>query len=216
MVHCLSAPSHYINQCCLLINEVPWHSPESNFITGDQVDILHNECENRSFTITAISHRGNELATRGFTSHWWQLNGILFAVLANLGLDTYLTSALPCWCRHLPTNRNIPIWPVRIKGHELIHLSLYIILIMYPVIRTRHLPGFGITLLVQPFTNQPKHSDMACPNQGPGIDTYFTVYHINSVSCHSDGNEWSTFDDVNPSTTMTKLNKFELHMTSHI
>ena len=29
---CLTAPSHYLNQCWLLINGVLWHSPMTNFI----------------------------------------------------------------------------------------------------------------------------------------------------------------------------------------
>ena len=31
MACCLMAPSHYLNQCWLLISEVLWHWPESNF-----------------------------------------------------------------------------------------------------------------------------------------------------------------------------------------
>ena len=32
MACCLTAPSHYLNQCWLIISEVLWHSPEGNFI----------------------------------------------------------------------------------------------------------------------------------------------------------------------------------------
>ena len=31
MAFCLAAPIHYLNQCLLLINEVLWHSPQTNF-----------------------------------------------------------------------------------------------------------------------------------------------------------------------------------------
>ena len=31
MACCLTAPSHYLNQCWLMISEVLWHSPDSNF-----------------------------------------------------------------------------------------------------------------------------------------------------------------------------------------
>ena len=34
----LTAPSHHLNQCCLIISEVLWHSPEVNF-TGNAQDI---------------------------------------------------------------------------------------------------------------------------------------------------------------------------------
>ena len=30
MACCLTAPSHYLNQCWLIINEIPWRSPEGN------------------------------------------------------------------------------------------------------------------------------------------------------------------------------------------
>ena len=38
MACCLMAPSHYLNQCWLIIKGVLWHSPESNF-TGNAQDI---------------------------------------------------------------------------------------------------------------------------------------------------------------------------------
>ena len=38
MACCLTAPSHYLNQCWLIIKGVLWHSPESNF-TGNAQDI---------------------------------------------------------------------------------------------------------------------------------------------------------------------------------
>ena len=31
MACCLTAPSHYLNQCWLMISEVLWHSPDTNF-----------------------------------------------------------------------------------------------------------------------------------------------------------------------------------------
>ena len=45
MACCLTAPSHYLNQCWLMITEVLWHSPDSNF-TENAWDIYHwNEFE---------------------------------------------------------------------------------------------------------------------------------------------------------------------------
>ena len=40
MACCLTAPSHYLNQCWLIISEVLWHSPEGNF-TGNAPDIYN-------------------------------------------------------------------------------------------------------------------------------------------------------------------------------
>ena len=36
MACCLTAPSHYLNQCRLIICEVSWHSPEGNFTGSAQ------------------------------------------------------------------------------------------------------------------------------------------------------------------------------------
>ena len=40
MACCLTAPSHYLNQCWLIISEVLWHLPENNF-TGNVQDTYH-------------------------------------------------------------------------------------------------------------------------------------------------------------------------------
>ena len=54
----LKAPNHYLNQCWILISEVLWHSPSSNFLTASaQATVLHNEFENYTFEITAPSPR---------------------------------------------------------------------------------------------------------------------------------------------------------------
>ena len=37
---CLTAPSHYMNQCWIPMSEVLWHSHESNFIASVQATIL--------------------------------------------------------------------------------------------------------------------------------------------------------------------------------
>ena len=42
----LKAPSHYLDQCWLLISEVPWHSPKSNF----WAIVLFKEFKNYTFT----------------------------------------------------------------------------------------------------------------------------------------------------------------------
>ena len=55
---CLTAPSHQLNQCWLLIRQVQWHSLGSNFTVSAQTSILYNEFENYSFAIIATSRRG--------------------------------------------------------------------------------------------------------------------------------------------------------------
>ena len=46
MACCLTAPSHYLNQCWLHMNEVLWYSHESNFTANAQATILYLEFEN--------------------------------------------------------------------------------------------------------------------------------------------------------------------------
>ena len=55
---CLMAPSHYLNQCWLMISEVLWHSPDSNF-KENTWDICHwNEIEIYQFETVVKSPRG--------------------------------------------------------------------------------------------------------------------------------------------------------------
>ena len=41
MACCLISPSHYLNQCWLLTNEIRWHSPENTFTMSAQTTILY-------------------------------------------------------------------------------------------------------------------------------------------------------------------------------
>ena len=45
MACCLTAPSHYLNRCWLMISEVLWHSPNSNFTENTQDIYRWNEFE---------------------------------------------------------------------------------------------------------------------------------------------------------------------------
>ena len=57
MACCRTAPSHYLNQCWLLILEVLWHLPRSIFAACAEASILYNEFKNYTCTyrITATS-----------------------------------------------------------------------------------------------------------------------------------------------------------------
>ena len=58
MACCLAAPSHYLNKCWLLINEVLCHSPKSNYTASSHAtNILYNECGTHNFKMTATSLR---------------------------------------------------------------------------------------------------------------------------------------------------------------
>ena len=54
MACCLMAPSHYLNQCWLLIIDVLWHSSESKFTARAQATILHNELQ--SYVLKLLSY----------------------------------------------------------------------------------------------------------------------------------------------------------------
>ena len=57
MACCLMAPSHYLNQCWLIISEVLWYSPEGNFTWNAQDIYPWCEFENNWFKITSTSPR---------------------------------------------------------------------------------------------------------------------------------------------------------------
>ena len=73
MACCLTAPSHYPNQCWLFIIEVLWNSSESNFIVVTQTTIMYNKFENYAFEIIATSPWGQ-----------WVNSQVLWGLLSNL------------------------------------------------------------------------------------------------------------------------------------
>ena len=58
MACCLTAPSHYLNQCRLIISKVQWHPSESNFTRDTSVISHWNYLENYLFKILFKSSRG--------------------------------------------------------------------------------------------------------------------------------------------------------------
>ena len=58
MTWCCQAPSHYLNQCWLIIYGVLWYSPYSNFTGSTWYISSWYEFENYNFQITATSPRG--------------------------------------------------------------------------------------------------------------------------------------------------------------
>ena len=86
MACCLTAPSHYLNLCWLIISDILWHSSKGSF---------HKKCsryefENDQFKITATSLKGNELMLWldlqmgkilsyqvEYLGHWWLIISIL-------------------------------------------------------------------------------------------------------------------------------------------
>ena len=58
MVCCLTAPSHYQNQCWFLISEILWRSPGSDFKASGQAAIRYYGFKNCTFKTTLASSRG--------------------------------------------------------------------------------------------------------------------------------------------------------------
>ena len=46
MACCLTAPSHYLNQCWLIISEIQWQSPKNNFTRDASAITYWNQLEN--------------------------------------------------------------------------------------------------------------------------------------------------------------------------
>ena len=73
MAWCLTAPSHYLNQCWL-IREALWHSPEINFTASAPATILYNEFKNYTLRITATFPRDQWSMSLIWHQITWDLN----------------------------------------------------------------------------------------------------------------------------------------------
>ena len=87
MACCLTAPSHYLNQCWLIVNKVQWHSSERNFTKVTSATNLWISLKTYLCKISFKSPRGqwvksyhcNSLAsdfqtTHGFRDSRWRLD----------------------------------------------------------------------------------------------------------------------------------------------
>ena len=70
---CPIAPSHYPNQCWLIISRVLRPSSQSNSTVSAQLILLHNAFKNCIFQITATSPRGQWVNLRMslISNHWF-------------------------------------------------------------------------------------------------------------------------------------------------
>ena len=69
MAWCLAAPSHYLNQCWLMISEVLWHSPDSNFTENTQDICRWNGFEVYLFETVVKSARGQWVKSLRSVTH---------------------------------------------------------------------------------------------------------------------------------------------------
>ena len=61
MAWCLTAPSHYLNQCWLIVSKVQWHSSEGNFTKDTSATNCWISLKYSLFKISFKSPRANEL-----------------------------------------------------------------------------------------------------------------------------------------------------------
>ena len=64
MVWCLRAPSHYLNQCWLTINEVLWYSPEGNSRVMLKISLIRICCKITCLKLPPYHFENNDL------KHW--------------------------------------------------------------------------------------------------------------------------------------------------
>ena len=72
MACCLTAPSHYLNQCWLIIDKVLWHSSQDIIMRRSQNNNRYNNIENYIFRITLRSPRGQWINRDVVACYHWQ------------------------------------------------------------------------------------------------------------------------------------------------
>ena len=74
MACCLTAPSHYLNQCWLIISMVPWHSPKGYFTRNTSAINNENELEMHLSNISLKFPRGQWVKINTWCwSHWYKM-----------------------------------------------------------------------------------------------------------------------------------------------
>ena len=89
MACCLMAPSHYLNQCWLVIGEVLWHSPEGNVTRNAQDNYPWYKFENYWFKIIIASPRAQWV--QYLLTYWGRAMHICVGRLTIIGSDNGLS-----------------------------------------------------------------------------------------------------------------------------
>ena len=74
MACCLTAPNHCLNHCWLLISQVLWHSPESNFTVNAQVWLLVYIISLRIILLKLLPHLPGANELNHSLNHQWRFN----------------------------------------------------------------------------------------------------------------------------------------------
>ena len=132
MVYCLMSPSHYLNQCWLLIGEFLWYSPENNFTVNAWATVPYNSCHWVSklyfwnychiflwpssqltpgqsvLSLLMIWHQGWKL--------WWNFIKIQFFYILKRYLKIfYFMSSHICWGLNVLTHQNLHMYNCQLK-----------------------------------------------------------------------------------------------------
>ena len=84
MACCLTTPSHYLNQCWLIIGEVPWHSSQGIILWRCEDTNQYNEIENCSFKMASRSPRGQWVNRKITTVATLNKKGIVYRYQATV------------------------------------------------------------------------------------------------------------------------------------
>ena len=94
MVCCLTAPSHYLNQCWCIINQDQWHSSEGNFARDttaiNQYDQLKNCFSKMSFKLPEAI----ELTNWGLVKHYAAIDLVSIGSSHTASPNHYLNQCL--------------------------------------------------------------------------------------------------------------------------
>ena len=81
MACCLTAPSHYLNQCWLIISEALWHSPVDHF-TGNAQDILDTRLKITNLRLQTHLPGANELTLKKLLNTFLESTRLIYVILA--------------------------------------------------------------------------------------------------------------------------------------
>ena len=96
MACCLTAPSHYLNQCWLIISKVQWHSSKGNFTRETFIINLWNQLK-----ITYLKFHSNPIRANEFIRHIMHVGPI-----TGVSYVAYFIPGLTCVIYHDYNNRH--------------------------------------------------------------------------------------------------------------
>ena len=90
MACCLMPPSHYLDQCWLMVSEVLWQSPDSNFTENTKDIYLWNEFEIYSFETVVKTPGANDRQFVPYNMHTTLLSFACLCTVDSCNIFTYI------------------------------------------------------------------------------------------------------------------------------